>query len=238
MKTIGTLTAALALLVSAGAANAADVYSNGGGLKDGGVIAGQAYNWSGFYIGGYLGMHANNTTIDIPSGPASFDGIGSQGLMGGGELGLDFQAGNFVFGVFGRGDFPTAETVLKVGPYEIKDTMQYMWTAGGRGGVLVGNTKSTLIYVDVGYSQVQYDLTAPGGFSWSRTPGGITAGGGIETQLGGGFTGKLAWDWTGLEAVDLPPSIVGRSAASVTTDIQRVQVGLDYKLNVGRLPLN
>jgi len=232
MRILNAIFGLAALVALSAPASAADPYSNSGGLKDGPTISSGQYNWSGFYIGGFLGMHANNTTLDYSS-LLTFDGIGSQGLMGGGEIGVDFQAGNFVFGVFGRGDFPTAETVLKVGPYEIKDSMQYMWTAGGRGGVLVGNTKSTLIYVDVGYSQAQYDFTAPGGFSWSRTPGGITAGGGIETQLGGGFTGKLAWDWTGLDAVATP--ITGLNA---TTDIQRVQLGVDYKISVGHLPLN
>lgn len=242
MRTLGAIfgaTAALAACVAP--ATAADLY-NQGGLKDGPAAGASQYNWTGFYIGGYLGGHFNNTTLDFPSGPASLDGIGSQGLMGGGEIGLDFQASKLVFGIFGRSDFPTAETTLTFGTNEIKDSMNYMWTAGARGGFLA--SPSTLIFAELGYSQAQYAFTTPSGIggpngiSWTRTPGGITAGVGIEAQLGGGFSAKLVYDWTGLDSVDVPPAIAGQNNISVTTDIQRVQAGIDYKLNVGRLPLN
>lgn len=212
-------------------AMATDVYA-GGGYKDAPVD--NSYHWSGFYLGGFLGMHANNTVLDVAT-LASLDGIGSQGLMGGGEIGYDVQAGNIVFGVFGRGDFPTAESSLTFGTTSVlKDSMGYMWTAGGRAGLLVGQSKSTLLFGEVGYSQAQYELTAPG-FSWTRTPGGITAGAGIETQIGNGFSAKLLWDWTGLESVNAPAPLTG---LGLQTDVQRVQIGIDYKLNLGRGILN
>ena len=59
MKTLSTLTAAVALLVGAGAVQAADVYSNGGSTKDGTTaISGNPF--AGFNIG--LGLGAEFPT--------------------------------------------------------------------------------------------------------------------------------------------------------------------------------
>ena len=242
MRKLGVTIGALALAaVLAGPAAAADAYSSGG-LKDGGGIVGgpAPYSWSGFYIGGQIGGAFVNHDVSYASGGfnADFNGVSAQGFMGGGIIGADTQIGNaIVAGVFGRIDFSTAETTLSIASREAKDTLNFMWTVGGRAGVLVGPSKSTLIYGLIGYSQAELEfnggtLVTRGGiaYDWKRTPGGITAGGGIETALGGNFFAKLEYDWTGLDSVS-QPDIKGLSIAS---DIQRVTAGVTYKIPVGQ----
>jgi outer membrane immunogenic protein len=68
-----------------------------------------AYNWSGFYIGGNFGY--GNTDADWTnkeSSPAAtfFDAVpgdtfshGMSGIMGGGQIGYNYQAGQWVFGI-------------------------------------------------------------------------------------------------------------------------------------------
>jgi opacity protein-like surface antigen len=58
------------------------------------------YNWTGFYIGGYLGANWGFTSW-------TFDGAGTTtdprfaGFLGGGEIGYNYQVGQWVFGVEG-----------------------------------------------------------------------------------------------------------------------------------------
>ena len=58
-----------------------------------------AYNWSGFYIGGHLGAEWGSARWTV-------DGAGTTephvaGLLGGGEIGFNYQVGQWVFGVAG-----------------------------------------------------------------------------------------------------------------------------------------
>ena len=58
-----------------------------------------AYNWSGFYIGAYLGADWGHTNWNFGDG-ASIDPHFA-GLLGGGEIGYNYQVGKWVFGVEG-----------------------------------------------------------------------------------------------------------------------------------------
>ena len=113
MKRLPTYVAALALLVGAGAANAADLYS-GGSTKDPlatGLPAATAA-WTGFYIGANIGYGFDGTRdtlsithYDKTTGlPVSGDGGKLEapvvdGVVGGVQLGYDKQFGSFVLGV-------------------------------------------------------------------------------------------------------------------------------------------
>jgi outer membrane autotransporter protein len=62
--------------------------------------AGQAvYQWTGFYIGGHVGVGRGSTSWE-------FDGFGTTdmhaaGFLGGGDIGFNYQVGRWVFGVEG-----------------------------------------------------------------------------------------------------------------------------------------
>jgi opacity protein-like surface antigen len=58
-----------------------------------------AYNWTGFYIGAYLGADWGYTDWNFADG----DGVDPHfaGLIGGGEIGYNYQVGKWVFGVEG-----------------------------------------------------------------------------------------------------------------------------------------
>jgi len=61
--------------------------------------ASAAYNWNGFYIGAYLGADWGHTNWNFGDG-ASIDPHFA-GLLGGGEIGYNYQVGKWVFGVEG-----------------------------------------------------------------------------------------------------------------------------------------
>ena len=87
--------------------NAADLY--GGGYKDAPIVVAPA--WTGFYVGGHVGgVWADMQTTDVGLAPLANIGWGSHiagdkwdnvgtGVLGGGQVGYNYQTGGFVFGV-------------------------------------------------------------------------------------------------------------------------------------------
>src|SRR4249919_1593818 len=62
------------------------------------VYAPPPYSWAGFYVGGNIGGAWTHTTITDNITGASLDTGGLSGFIGGGQLGYNFQTGNFVWG--------------------------------------------------------------------------------------------------------------------------------------------
>src|ERR1700754_4405067 len=56
----------------------------------------QSYNWTGFYIGANVGYAWGRTTGSLAGAPGNFD---TDGVFGGGQLGGNYQIGNWVWGV-------------------------------------------------------------------------------------------------------------------------------------------
>jgi outer membrane autotransporter protein len=65
-----------------------------------------AYNWNGFYIGAYLGADWGDTKWNFAEGSSIEPHLA--GLLGSGEIGYNYQAGKWVFGV--EGDFGRANS--------------------------------------------------------------------------------------------------------------------------------
>jgi outer membrane immunogenic protein len=99
LKTIACAAAVAAGVISISAqANAADMYA--GGMKDAPVYA-PLTSWSGFYIGAHVGgawSALNSTDVDgvVVAGRKWTND--DAGVMGGGQLGYNFQSGAIVFG--------------------------------------------------------------------------------------------------------------------------------------------
>src|SRR4029079_19686634 len=60
------------------------------------------YNWTGCFIGGNAGGGRAREDYEDPLAvPTWLGGHGASGLVGGGQIGCDFQTGTWVFGVQG-----------------------------------------------------------------------------------------------------------------------------------------
>jgi outer membrane immunogenic protein len=144
MRNMKTFAAAVALLgASAGIASAADLYT--GGSKDG---AGTAVNWTGIYAGingGYFWQDA---------------GISDNGIVGG-QVGVNIQRGNIVFGV--ETDLDAVTTAGDV----------YIGTVRGRLGVAADHW---LFYGTGGYAYAGANCSG-------CTADGWVAGGGVEYKF-------------------------------------------------------
>jgi outer membrane immunogenic protein len=177
-----------------------------------------AASWAGWYVGvnaGAAWQHANTTS---PYGQAITD---VSGFIGGGQLGYNWQDGNFVYGLEGDISGLTG-TASKAGGL-VSNKIDWLSTVRGRMGLAVGNT---MAYVTGGLAIGGVNNSFGfGTYSDTSTKVGWAVGGGIEHML---------WDrhWTvALEGlfVDL-----GRSSASAfgkTTHFSNQAMIGRFKLN-------
>ena len=155
--------------------------------------------WCGFYIGANVGgsWGDGRSTFDAPGFGAFFsDTTHPDGVIGGGQLGYNWQTGNVVFGIetdiqgSGQRDSRTlAAVATPLGPVSLSEADKLPWfgTTRGRLGLTFGDSSNWLLYGTggVAYGDVNSSLTltTPLGIasvSNSTTRVGWTAGGGVE----------------------------------------------------------
>jgi outer membrane immunogenic protein len=154
--------------------------------------------WCGWYIGGNVGGSWGDarSTFDAPAFPAFFtDSTRPDGVIGGGQLGYNWQFGNWVLGIetdiqgsSQRGSNTLAAVATPLGAVSLTETDKETWFGTTRGRVGFAPSGSNwLIYGTggVAYGDVNsaFTLTTPlgiAGVSDSTTRAGWTAGGGFE----------------------------------------------------------
>jgi outer membrane immunogenic protein len=269
MKKLLLASTALVACVAAAGANAADlpapVYKA--------PASAPAYNWTGTYGGLNLG-YGWGTADDAqlgPSGdaasrvfwnPAFIAGaapsrfqLAPSGVIGGAQLGYNWQFGTWVWGL--EADFQGANITdsqsistagggaFAPGSFSSSQNLDFLGTVRGR----VGYTPVDrwLIYATGGlaYGQVNYNLSFnfPGSndfqsIATSRTDVGWTLGAGLEWALDGKWTAKAEYLYVDLGDRTFA-SVPGGRAANLATTLSEtfenrysiVRVGLNYKLD-------
>jgi len=198
------------------------------------------FNWTGFYIGGNVGAAWENlTTTDVDgfaalATPGTRTKLHDTGFIGGGQLGYNFQSGNWLVGI--EGDIG--------------------WLDLGKKRFITGTTSSTQVGIDSGlYADVTGRIGyitnnnalwyAKGGWAYyngdrlfSTTAGftagnigsfsGWTAGGGVEWLIGPNWTAKIEYQHFdfGTERFALTPPTF-RFDEKLRVDV--VKVGLNWK---------
>jgi opacity protein-like surface antigen len=135
------------------------------------------YNWSGLYVGGNFGGAWTSGSLNIPGN--NFYG-GLTEYIGGVQVGYNFQAGNFLYGVEGTFDWATFDHPTLPIPTLGSVSQHWIATAAGRFGVVADRW---LVYGKLGAGWVHSTaiLNFPG-VSWngSSTKDGWLIGGGVE----------------------------------------------------------
>jgi outer membrane immunogenic protein len=216
-----------------------------------------AYSWTGFYLGVNVGGAFGNVDESLAGvGPApGFVGLGTvgngghlSGVIGGGQIGYNWQTGNLLFGVEAdfqgsgeRGDNAASGTCGPACTVSVSERMRWFGTARGRVGYAADRW---LFYVTGGgawqnlASDVSF-VTPAGAFgveSNSATRFGWTLGGGVETALWANWTGGVEYLYidTGnfSNSASLTGALGGFPAGSTFTDTVRL------KNNIVRAKLN
>jgi outer membrane immunogenic protein len=199
-------------------------------------------NWTGFYAGIHLGYGFGKITYYDPNFPAWSLSHRPDGVIGGGQVGFNYQAGAWVLGI--EADASAAnltDTIVDTQPGFVGDRfaakIDALGTISGRLGYAFGGT---LVYAKGGaafaHTHVDY-LFGGGGFGPAAldiTRWGWTAGGGVEQALWSNWSAKLEYNYldfgrSGLVVfAPLPDGFVG----SFAQDIHLVKLGLNYRFGL------
>ena len=200
-------------------------------------------NWAGIYIGGNVGSaYARNQTSLTVLGLTEQFNLAPDGIIGGGQIGYNWQASNWVYGI--EADFQGStqkddrtQVLFSTAAYDSK--MPWLGTARGRLGYSVG---STLFYATGGYAygQVKTDInsafTGANIASIKSNQSGWTVGAGIETPFQ--LFGLLGPNWTTKNEylyVDLgsKTDVIAGGLAINTTKVQEhiFRTGINYHFN-------
>jgi outer membrane immunogenic protein len=152
-----------------------------------------AASWAGWYIGAHAGAVWQKTDANSAYQGFAFDNntFSKTGFIGGGQIGYNWQHGNFVFGlegdISGLGGTNTGQFQNFSG-YQYKSRINWLSTVRGRFGLAVGDTMAYMT-AGVAFAGVKNTVHAVGSdYSSSKTRTGWTVGGGVEHMLNRNWT--------------------------------------------------
>lgn len=169
------------------------------------------YNWTGFYAGLNLGYGWASDSL--------------RGVVGGGQIGYNWQAGNVLFGV--EADFQGSGQKRSdtVGAFTVDQKIPYFGTVRGRLGYAAG---PWLLYgtAGVGWVNLKATVSAPGGsVSDNTTKAALAVGGGLEYMFAPAWSAKLEYLYLDTGNTDL--TLFGTTFQSRAKD-NIVRAGVNY----------
>jgi outer membrane immunogenic protein len=179
----------------------------------------QPASWAGWYIGANVGGAWQEAQIE----GASFS---KTAFIGGGQLGYNWQHGNFVFGLEGDISGLSGKNNLSESGYDFAtSSIRWLSTVRGRFGLAVGDTMAYMT-AGVAIGGVKNTINEGVSYSSSKTSVGWTVGGGVEHMLNRNWTIGLEGLFVDLGRSNLDTKI-GRFKFSNQAVIGRVK--LNYK---------
>jgi len=224
-----------------------------------------AYSWSGFYVGANLGYGIGSASATESSFSAGLAGtplltnapdLGVSGVIGGGQIGYDWQtAPTWLVGVEadfqgsgqrGSGTFTNPFASVADG---VQVDNKWFGTVRGRVGYIQDNTNLWYVTGGFAFGRDELKLSETNGFfpasptsgTFSKTNGGWTLGGGVESHLFGNWTAKIEYLYMDLGTISgtsqsFAPFFVGGPlflASGITASAHIhdniVRAGLNYK---------
>jgi len=216
--------------------------------------AAPVYNWTGFYTGIHVGYGWGRTDSTVLEDDNNFFPQGTvnrqnfTGLVGGGQVGLNYQTGQWVFGVEGQFSGTTIqgsnfhEAILLANRHtETNVDLNWLVTATGRLGITSG---AALFYVKGGGAWADFNsstlskVTTTGQVTAITTGGetrsGWTVGGGVEYMLSSNVSLKGEYSF-----VDFGTERVDRTQVNLVTNITQVrQRDNNTQMNIVKFGIN
>jgi outer membrane immunogenic protein len=213
------------------------------------------FSWTGFYVGANIGGAWSSNRWTDTLFLTNFNNTNNAVFIGGGQIGGNYQIGNFVIG--GEWDFDwagnnngSAVFVPTVGNIAITSNNRWITTVAARfgyafdhwlwygkvGGGWVGNNGLTITNLDTGVSLSCGTLT--NFTTCGNNTGGWLLGAGFEYAFTNNWTVKFEYDYLGLgdRTIVIPataPFLVGDTFTSGNRNVQMVKVGVNYLFNWG-----
>jgi outer membrane immunogenic protein len=210
------------------------------------VYVAPVFTWTGFYIGGNLGVAWIKGNVTDSFGEGFSNGQNAV-FTGGGQIGANYQINWLVVGVEADFDWlannqnSTGSVVIGNNSFRASANDRWITTVAARVGVVNNNW---LFYAKGGGGWVganDFTLTnvttgASISGSNSNSNSGWLVGGGIEWAFAPNWTAKVEYDFLGLNnstfTVPVGTPVIGGDVFTTTNrDIQTVTVGLNYLFN-------
>jgi outer membrane immunogenic protein len=204
-------------------------------------VAAPIYNWSGIYVGinGGYGFGTSNWGALVPGGTGSGNFDVNSGLVGG-TVGVNFQTGQFVFGVEADVDWSdingSTTNITSCGGDTCTFQTQNDWLGTVRGRIGYAFDR-VLLYATAGgaYGDIKANLTdttAAVSAGTTNTEFGWTAGAGIEYGITENLTARVEYLFVDLSSGSFSCSAATCGIAlssSVSFEANLVRGGLDFK---------
>ena len=190
------------------------------------VAAAPANNWTGFYLGALLGYSWSKGAAKPGAGSVDFDGrfdsarsIGSDGFLGGGYAGVDWQIGNLVLGA--EGDLLASGANGKQGGIGASQGLNGSLRA--RAGIALDDF---LLNGTAGAAATDLELSR-GGKSDDKTLLGWTIGAGAEAMLAPNITARVEYRYSDYEDKTFTLG-GGKVGGDLSTNSVRAGVGVKF----------
>jgi outer membrane immunogenic protein len=230
MKKLLAITASI-LAVSAVSASAADMAAAPRPYTKAPPMVAVAYDWSGFYIGlnGGAGWGRVATTDTVFGTTTRHD---PNGGLAGGQIGYNWQANAWVFGLEADGDWANirGSAPCPAAAFFCASNTSALASFRGRVGYAAG---PVLFYGTggAGYAQTNFFEGPPiagivGSFTSDRW--GYTAGAGIEWGFAPNWSAKVEYLHYGFDSVTANPPTLALNPVSTSVRIDTVKVGVNY----------
>ena len=192
-----------------------------------------AYDWTGFYIGGFGGVATGD--FDYAAGPlggpdALFLDTSAGGAFGGVQAGYDWQVGSWVFGAVAdiaktNIDNSLSGTIPGIGTISAESELEYLGTVRARAGYAFDRA---LMYVHGGwaYGSTEQTLTATDAsgatdsISSSSSRSGWTVGAGVEYAITDMISFGTEYAYTDLGNENVFESDLSALGAYVNEDVR------------------
>lgn len=201
-------------------------------------------NWEGVFIGGNVGGVWGNSSWSDPFGSsegapgfvnvAGFgDDISSSGPLGGGNLNINWQNEQWVYGIAGSinaSDIRGENTLFSgIGGINGQSKINYLGTIVGRLGRVLHDS---LIYINSGTAVLNTQYTLNGntgalalGTSQETTNAwGWTIGAGLEFAFNDHWTSSVEYEYFGI------PNVITEDNSNINQSLNLVKVGVNYRL--------
>jgi outer membrane immunogenic protein len=207
------------------------------------------YNWSGFYIGGHVGgvwgdKHWTDTSVAPPASTGSHD---VSGMIAGGQIGINWQSGNWVYGIEAQASWSNADGRHTFGNGFYTTEVKWLGTIAGR----LGYAHDRWLWYVKGGAAFAHDEHAFGPtfavnfggvavnagqvlFEGDKTRWGWMVGAGLEYGLTPNWSAKLEYNYMdfgdkNVTFASIPPLPPASVTASIDQQLHVVKFGINYR---------
>jgi len=198
------------------------------------VVSTPVHDWSGLYLGANAGYMWGDSDFGFrPPSATGAPGFGfsTDGFVGGGQVGYNWQFDQFVLGAEADIGWANLDGSRSIPGGTVSVETDWLSTVRGRAGVAFDRV---LIYGTGGVAFAGTDVSVSGSgvtsASDSGTLTGWTAGAGVEVAVTENLSLKGEYLWVDFGQEDF--GLGGTRAVPVDLDGSYARIGLNYKLNV------